>query len=157
MAQGLINKGTGVQICATPQNATLDAAAFAALTYIDICCLTEMPTVGEEAEVASEFCIDGTEQTAVGASTGSEFDLSVFYKSDCVGQDELRDAAGTQDSYAIRIVRPDATVTTTATTIYVRAQITSKMFGSGGVNDFIADVYGAKITQSPIFVKPAAV
>ena len=158
MGVGLINKGTTVQICVTPQNTDLLQAAFAALTYVDICCLTEVPTVGEEAEIVTQFCISGDEQTAVGASAGSEFDLSMLYKSACIGQDTLRNGAVTQDAWAIRIVRPDGVVgVTTPTTIYTRAMITSKMFGSGDINEMIADVYSAKITQKPIFVKPAPV
>jgi hypothetical protein len=158
MAAGTTNKGTAVQICVTPQPADLNAAAFAALTYVDVCCATEVPTVGSESEIISEFCISGVEKTAIGASTGATFDISVFAEMNCVGQDILRQAYGTQTVYAMRIVRPDGVPgVTTASAIYTRVMVSSAMFGGGGINDMVSDVYTAKITQEPIFVKPAAV
>ena len=158
MAVGLINKETKVQICTTAQNSDLTQSAFEALTYVDICCVTEVPQIGAESEIVTQFCISGEENTAVGASSGSEFEVTVLYKSACAGQDTLRNAAGSQDAFAMRVVRPDGVAgVTTPTTIYTRGMITSKMFGSGDINTMIADVYGVKITQPPIFIKPAPV
>lgn len=164
MAQGLIYRGSTVGIAATAQNENLTQAEFEAITYVDICCPSEMPSVMEEAEIISEFCISGEEQTAVGASSGAETSISVYYKSSCIGQDILRDGyggVGTQSqAFAFRMQLADGVVgVTTPTTIYFRALVTSKSVGGtgGGVNDLVTDEFGLKIAQPPILVKPEPV
>lgn len=161
---GIINKGSTLAICATPQNEDLTEAQFAALAWVDICCPTELPTFMQESEIVSEFCISGEEITAVGASTGAETELTVFYMADCVGQDHLRTAfAANQNStvaYAVRKQLPDGvTGESTATTVYSRILVTSRSVAGngGGVNDLVTDTYGWKIVQPPILVKPTTI
>lgn len=162
MADGLINKGTVFEMCVTPQPADLTQIQFAALTYVPVCCVTEVPPVGSESEIVSAFCIDGTEKVAVGASTGAELEVSAMYEADCIGQDTIRVAAMAESStsYAFRVVRPDgrpAPAGQTPTTIYFRAMMTGYTFGGDDVNAMIADTYNLKITQKPFFIKPTPI
>lgn len=154
-------KETTLSICITPSNADLDAAGFAALTYIDICCPQSLPEFGRESEFLSEHCIDGTELTGVGVSTGMETEVPYFYQADCAGQAFLKDkglsGANTMDAYAVRKVYPDATVTTTATTIYTRVRIGGWNDGGGDVDGFHTHTSSWKIAQNPVFVAPSAV
>lgn len=150
-------KETTLEICVTAQNADLAAAGFAGLTYIPICCPQSLPEFGQESEFLSEHCIDGTELTGVGVSTGMETEVPYFYQADCAGQTFLRSNVGGMDAYAVRKVYPDATVTTTATTIYTRVRIGGWTDGGGDVDGFHTHTSSWKIAQDPIFVAPAAV
>lgn len=148
---------TKLQICITPQTADLTAVQFAALTYIDICCLSEVPELGTETEFLSEHCIDGTELTGIGAKTGMETECSFFYKAGCAGQKFLLDEQGKNISYAIKLTYTDATPTTTPTIIYAKIKIGGYVFGSADKDSFIPHTSSWKISQDPILVAPSAI
>lgn len=152
---GVQNKGIELQISvAAPQNEDLTASEFEALVYIDICCASELPEFGRETEFLSEHCISGEEVIGVGAATGMETEVSYFYRSDCAGQNFLRNNEGGIDAYAVRKVYPDATPTTTATTVYTRVRLGGWNDGGGGVDDFVTHTSSWKIAQDPILVAP---
>lgn len=159
MAQGTLIKGTQVSIAPVPQNTDLTEAQFEALSWEVICCPNTMPSFSEEAEIVSEFCISGEEVSAIGASSGVETEISVFYQADCVGQDLLRAAYGDGNAYAFKKEYADSPnpATTTNTVIYTRAMISSWGDNDGSVNEFIMNTYGLKIVQPPILVKPTAI
>lgn len=158
MAVGLINKGAKISVCVTPQaTQDLTPVAYAGLTYIEICCPTEIPEISEEANMLSQFCISGIEKTAVGTQTGAEFDISFLYEDDCVGQDTLRAAAGTQNSYAFKIERADGSPSQTPSIIYLQAMVGGWTYGGGAPDDFVSDVASLKISQKPILVKPTPI
>lgn len=146
--------GTKLQICITPQNGDLTAVEFAALTYIDICCASELPDLGTETEFLSEHCIDGTELTGIGAQTGMETEVTFFYKAGCAGQKFLRDNAGQNVSYAIRETYNDATTTKTATIVYAQVKLGGYVGNAGDVGEFITHTSSWKISQDPIWVEP---
>lgn len=152
------NKGTLLGVCVTPQNSDLSNSAFEALTYVDVCCLTDVPALAETYSSLTAMCMDGTKITAVGSAEDTTADISVYYVSTCVGQDTIRDANGSGNDYAFKLTRSDATSGFTATTIYFRGKVTSKNLGSnGGVDEFTADTYTVTLTQGPILVKPTAI
>lgn len=158
MAVGLINKGSKVSICITPQTSQdLSAVAYAALTYIEVCCPTEIPEIAEEANMLSQFCISGVEKTAVGTQAGAEFDISFLYEPTCTGQDTLRGAVGTQNSYALKIERADGSASQTPSIIYLQAMVGGWTHGGGAPDDFVSDVASLKISQKPILVKPTPI
>lgn len=150
-------KETTLSICVTASNSDLDAAGFAALTYIEICCPQTLPEFGSETNFLSEHCISGEELTGVGVSSGMETEIPYFYQDSCAGQAFLRDNVGGMDSYAIRKVYPDATATTTATTIFARVKIGGWTDGGGDVDGFHTHTSSLKLSQDPVFVAPAAV
>lgn len=159
MAEGTLVKGTQVYVSSLPQNDNLTQVEFEGLTWIPVCCPSTSPSFSEEAEVVSEFCISGEEVTAVGAASGAETELAVFYQHDCEGQDIVRDAFGGQNALAFRKEYADSPnpTTTTNTIIYTRALVTSWSDEGEGVNDFIVHNFGLKIAQPPILVKPEPV
>lgn len=158
MAVGLINKGAKISVCITPQaTQDLTAITFAALSYVEICCPTEIPEISEEANMLSQFCISGIEKTAVGTQTGSEFDIAFMYEAGCTGQDTLRGAAGTQNSYAFKIERADGKATQTPTIIFLQAMVGGWAYGGGAPDDFVSDTASLKISQKPIMVKPVPI
>lgn len=149
------NKGTRLYVCATPQNTDLTAAQFAALVWSEVCCLTDVPALGESYAAITAMCMDGTKLSGVGSAEDATFDASVFYQAGCAGQKTLRDNTGSVDNYAFKLERADGTATQTPTTIYVRAKLTGKSLGSnGGADEFTADTYTQTISQGPLFVEP---
>jgi|SRR6476659_8329954 len=157
MAQSLI-KGTKVYVASTPQPEELTQVEFEALTWIEVCCPSESPNFGQEAEIVSEHCISGEEVTFVGAASGAETEMTVFYDAECEGQDIVREAFEGQ-AMAFKKEYSDSPnpVTTTNTIIYTRALVTTFPDAEGGVNDIAAHTFGLKIVQKPILVKPEAV
>lgn len=158
---GVQNKGIQLQISVTaPKNTDLTAVEFAALTYIDICCPSELPEFGNETEFLSEHCISGEEIIGIGAGTGMETEVAYFYRATCAGQTFLRTQAGAAslNAYAVRKIYPDAVAgATTPTTVYSRVMIGSWNDGGGGVDDFVTHTSGWKIAQAPILVAPGPV
>lgn len=159
MAKGHLIRGMNISVSAVPQPNDLTLAQFEALDYEEVCCPSSAPTFSEEAEIISEFCISGEEQAAVGAASGAETELSVYWKPDCVGQEILRDAFGGDTVLAIRKEYNDSPnpSTTTNTVIYTRVLVTSKGDNDGTVNDLITWTFGLKIAQPPILVLPEAI
>lgn len=157
MAQGTLTKGTQVFVSTTAAPDDLTQTGFEALEWELVCCPTTAPSFGQEAEIVSEFCISGEEVTAVGAASGLETEIGVFYQADCEGQDILREAFEGFPR-AFKKVYPDSPnpATTTGTTIYTRALVTTNPDGEGDVNEFITHTFGLKIVQPPILVKPEA-
>lgn len=157
---GVQNRNAAFEICLTPQASDLTDNQFDQLTYVDVCCLSELPEFGSEAELISANCIDGTKLVGVGADSDADFTLSVFYMSDCEGQDELRDMALAKDgvAYAVRKVYSDGvTGTTSPTTVYARVVWTGFNDGGGGIDDFVTHTFTGAIRQGPVFVKAAAI
>lgn len=156
---GVQNKGIMLQISvAAPQNVDLTEAQFKALTYIEICCPTELPEFGNETEILSEHCISGEEVVGIGAATGIETEVAYFYRDACAGQNFLRNNSKDNiNSYAVRKIYPDGTPTKTASTIYSRVMLKAWNDGGGDVSGFITHTSSWKIMQSPIFVTPAPI
>ena len=159
MAEATLIKGMQLEVCATPQPNTLTQTEFEALEYIPVCCPQTAPSFSEEAEIVEEFCISGEAVVGIGAASGAETDLVVFYQPDCEGQDVVREAFGGNIILAFRKVYADSPnpATTTNTTIYARAMVTSQGDNDGSVNDFITNTFTLKLVQPPILVKPEAI
>lgn len=152
-------RGQQFQICTTPQPSDLTAVQFAALTYVDICCLQETPDFSVEANILTENCIDGRRLVGVGADEASEMEVSFFYMADCPGQDALRALAmaKTNVPYAIRKVYSDGVPgVSTPTTVYARVIISGFTDNGGSLEDFQTHTVGGSVVQDPIFVKPVA-
>ena len=154
--QAILTKGTKVYVSSTPEPDDLTQSGFEALDWVLVCCPTTAPALAQEAEVVSEFCIDGTEQVALGAASGMEGEMAVFYISDCEGQDILYSSFEGQP-IAVKKEYSDGTATTTPTTLYSRLLITTRPDGEGDVNEFVTHTYGYKIVQPPILVKPEVI
>ena len=159
MAKGTLVKGMTVEVCVTPQPNDLTQLEFEALGYIEVCCPQNAPSFSEEAEIVEEFCISGEAVVGVGAASGSESEMTVFYNADCVGQDIIRNAFGGSTILAFRKVYNDSPnpATTTNTTIYARAMISSWAESGDSANDFITNSFTLKLVQPPILVKPTAI
>lgn len=160
MAQKTFGKGQQFQVCVTPQNDDLTPVQFAALTYVDVCCLDETPEFSSESNIISETCISGERIRGVGASEDSDFTVSWYYDSGCSGQDTLRGfgQAGTGATYAVRKVYADGVSgVTTPTTIYARVIFSGYTNAGIGIDDVQSESVTGSVVQGPVVVKPASV
>ena len=159
MADKTFLRGQQFQVCVTPQNEDLTPVQFAALDYVDVCCLQETPEFSSEANIITENCISGERIVGVGADDGTDFEISYFYDSACTGQAELRDLglAKSSTSYAVRKIYADATTTTTPTTVYARVMFSGFTDNGGGIDDVQSHTVSGSVLQGPVFVKPTAV
>lgn len=156
---GVQNRGAKFEICITPQPTDLTEAAFAALAYVDVCCVSELPEFSVEANLLTENCIDGTRLQGVGADEATDFEVSVFYMANCAGQGNLRTIAMAKDgqAYAVRKVYSDGNASQTATTVYARVIFTGFNDGGGGIDEFVTHTFSGAVQQDPVFVAPAPI
>lgn len=160
MAEKTFGRGQAFQVCVTPQNADLTPVEFAALVYVDVCCLQETPEFAASANIISENCISGERIRGVGADEDSDFEVTWFYDSACVGQDNLRSygMAKTSQAYAVRKVYADGvTGVTTPTTVYARVIFSGYTDSGIGIDDVQTQTVSGSVVQGPVTVKPAAV
>lgn len=153
---GVQNRGAKFEICTTPQPTDLNEAAFKVLSFVDVCCVSELPEFSVEANLLTENCIDGTRLQGVGADESTDFEVSVFYMADCAGQGSLRTIAMAKDgqAYAVRKIYSDGSPTKTPTTVYARVIFTGFNDGGGGIDDFVTHTFSGAVQQDPIFVAP---
>lgn len=159
MADKTFLRGQQFQVCVTPQNTDLTPVQFAALDYVDVCCLQETPEFSAEANIITENCISGERIIGVGADDGTDFDVTYFYDSACAGQTNLRDIglARTSVAYAVRKIYANGTPTTTPTTVYARVIFSGFTDNGGGIDDVQTHTVSGSVVQGPIFVNPAPI
>lgn len=147
-------------VCTTEQPSDLNAVGFGGLTYVDVCCLAEVPEFSSQLNVITENCIDGSRLTALGADEPADGELTVFYVDNCLGQEELRDMALAKDGkiYAVQKLYSDGVSgVTTPTVEYARVMFTGFTSGSGGIEDFVQHTFSFTIQQGPLLVEPASI
>lgn len=155
-----MGRGQLFQVCTTPQSAELTPAQFAALTYVDVCCLESTPEFASEANIISENCISGERIRGVGAPADSDFEVTWYYDADCAGQTALRalGLAGSSETYAVRKVFADGrSGVRTPTTVYARVIFSGYTNSGIGIDDVQPETVSGSLVQGPIVVRPAAV
>lgn len=159
MAVEVSGRGQTFAVCVTPQSTDLTATQFAALLWVDVCCLQETPEFSSEANIISENCISGDRIRLLGAPEDSDFEVTYFYDSTCAGQTTLRNLglAGSSAAYAVRKQYSDASSTTTPTTVYARVIFSGFTDSGVGIDDVQTHVVNGSVVQGPLFVGPAPV
>lgn len=159
MADKVAGRAQKFEICTTPQTSDLTAVQFAALTYIEVCCLQDTPTLASTNSIISEDCISGEKIRLVGASEDSDIEVVYFYDSACAGQTSLRGLglAATRSAYAVRKVYGDGTSATTPSTDYARVIFSGFSDDGVGIDDVQTHTVSGSIIQGPVFVAPAPI
>lgn len=150
------NAGSKVYVCAEPQQADLDATAYAALTWVE---LKGVGSFGETGTTTNILNYDtwGTEvtQKAKGISDAGSPDIEVERIPTDPGQIIMRTAANANFNYAIKIERNDkATSGGTPTIIFTRGLITGPRRPQGRNEDFDLEIFGTGLNQKEIVVDP---
>ena len=160
MADKTGGRGQTLQVCVTPQSSDLTLVQFAALTYIDVCCLQDTTEFASTANIVSETCISGEKIRLVGADEDSDLEVTWFYDSACAGQNSLRTfgLAKSNVAYAFRKVYADGVAgVRTPTTLYIRAIVSGYTDSGIGIDDVQTQSISGSIVQGPLFVGPAPI
>lgn len=146
------NAASKLFVCATPQNADINQAAYEALDWVEI---TAVGSVGETGLQTNILNYDtwGTAviQKAKGMTDAGSPEVEVARIPDDPGQTilELGGAVGNVNNYAFKELRNDGTVR------YNRGLITGPRWPGGRNEDFDLQVFTLGFQQEPIVVNPA--
>lgn len=150
--------GSKFYVCATAQNADLDATAFAALTWVQVKGVGSHGETGVNTNIVNYDTWD-TEfvQKAKGTSNAGDPEIELARISADAGQIILRTAGDhfNKNNYAFKIERNDAIpgVGETPTTIYNRGLVAGPRTTHGRNEDFELEIYTLALQQQQIIVE----
>lgn len=148
--------GSKLYVCATAQNTDLDAAAFAALTWVQVKGVGSHGETGSNTNIVSYDTWD-TEfvQKAKGTSNAGDPEVELARIAADAGQLILRTAGDhfVKDNYAFKIVKNDAPLAGTPTIIYNRGLVAGPRTPHGRNEDFDLEIYTLALQQGQIIVE----
>lgn len=150
------NSGRRFFICATPQPNNLDAAGFAALTWVEV---TGIGSLGETGISTNILTYDTWDEDVIqkgkGQTDGGSPELELARKPNDAGQILLNALALTPQNYAIKtLLNNAATEGGTGTVRYNRGIITGPRNPNGRNEDFEIDIFTFGLNQRQITVNP---
>ena len=142
---------------AKPQATDLDAAGFAALTWLEVKAVGSVGETGTQTNIVSYDTL-GTDVTlkGKGISNGGDPEIEVARIPTDPGQIQMRAAANTRNSYAFKYEQADAITPSTGkgTTFYNRGLITGPRHPNGRNEDFVLEIYQLGLNQKEVVVEP---
>lgn len=142
---------------AKPQATDLDAAGFAALTWLEVKAVGSVGETGTQTNIVSYDTL-GTDVTlkGKGISNGGDPEIEVARIPTDPGQIQMRAAANTRNSYAFKYEQDDRITPTTGkgTTFYNRGLITGPRHPNGRNEDFVLEIYQLGLNQKEVVVEP---
>lgn len=142
---------------AKPQATDLDAAGFAALTWLEVKAVGSVGETGTQTNIVSYDTL-GTDVTlkGKGISNGGDPEIEVARIPTDPGQIQMRAAAATRNSYAFKYEQDDAITPSTGngTTFYNRGLITGPRHPNGRNEDFVLEIYQLGLNQKEVVVEP---
>lgn len=160
MADTGIKKDSKFYICETPQPSNLDQSGFEALTWVEVGNIVTFPDFGvSDNIVTQDYANTDVSQKQKGFRNASDTETVVGFDPDDLGQDALRNAAGTRTNYAMKLESSDSpnAATTTNTIRYSRGVVGGPNFAGGGGEDFDNETFQIGLNQAPVIVKPEAI
>ncbi len=152
------NAGSKLYVCATAQPDELDAAEYAALTWVLVGGVGSVGETGSNTNILNyETWDDEVVQKAKGLTDAGSPDIEVARDPDDAGQDILRTAAATNLIYALKIEgndKPNNNVGSKPTIRYNRGLITGPREPNGRNEDFDLEIFGTGLVQKQIKVDP---
>ena len=151
------NQGRKFYVCATPQPADINQAAYESLTFVEVKKIGNVGESGTTTNIVSYDTMD-TEFSQKGKGISNAGDPTVEYARDYTdaGQNALRVAAKTSFIYATKTEyddSPDGILSNTL--IFNRGILTGPTRANGAVEDFILEVMTFGYVQEEIVVDPA--
>lgn len=152
------NSGAKVYVCATPQPTDLDAAAYAALTWVLISNLGNHGETGSNTNILTYDTWDTKViQKSKGITDAGSPEIEVARLTSDAGQTILRDAAKTNFNYAFKMERNDKpNETGTGTILYNRGLVTGPKRPHGRNEDFDLEMFTLGLNQEEIVVDAVA-
>lgn len=150
------NAGSKVYVCADPQPADLDQAAYEALTWVEV---SNVGNFGETGSNTNILTYDewGTDviQKSKGITDAGSPTIECSRNATDPGQVIMNAIARTNFNYAIKVQHNDAeTVGGTGSTFYHRGLVTGPTRPQGRNEDFILEVFTFAINQREVKVDP---
>jgi hypothetical protein len=159
MARPDTMKGAKLYICTTPQAGALDAAAFAALTYVEVKKVGKVGGVSTTTTVVSYNTLaDAVNQKGKGAANGGDWSVELARLFDDPGQIALRAAAvpSNDQEYAFKLEYEDAPAAGYSNTIvYNKGIVTGPERPGSGRDDFILEVFTLGMNQLNVEIQPS--
>lgn len=150
------NAACKLYVCATAQNSDLDAAGYAALTWVEIGGIGSRGETGRNTNIVNYDTWDTTvTQKAKGVTDAGSPEIEVARDQSDSGQAILRTAAavGDNNNYAIKEERNDSGGST-PTIIYNRGIVTGPRRPGGRNEDFDIEIFTVGFNQEEIVVDP---
>jgi hypothetical protein len=154
------NAGVKLYICATAQQADLDAAAYAGLTWVQVKGVGSHGETGSQTNIVNYDTWD-TEvtQKGKGITNAGDPEVELARIPTDPGQVLMRAAAATNLNYAFKMERndvPDADPESTPTILYNRGLVTGPRRPHGRNEDFDLEVYTIACNQKEVVVNPTS-
>lgn len=132
-----INASAGAKIYIGPTTAAANAAAYAALTWVEV---KEVETIGELGDASSAITFTSLSDARVrklkGARDAGDFSITCASDPLDAGQLAVIAAEATKFSYAVKVLLEDsADANDTDSVFYFHAKVMSAKLNTGGVND----------------------
>ncbi len=152
--------GRKLYICATAQQADLDAAAMAGLTWVQIKGVGSHGETGETTNILNYDTWDtDVTQKGKGITDAGSPEIELARIPTDPGQMILRQAAKTNLNYAFKIEgndKPDADPDSTPTIRYNRGLVVGPRTPNGRNEDFDLEIYTLGLNQRQITVDPTS-
>lgn len=156
----ITNYGSKYSVCATPQNAPLNAVAFAALTWVEIGYVGNRGDIGADDNIINYSTMgEAVQSKAKGQKDAGSFEIECAYEATDPGQIIMRAAAATRSTYAVKVEYSDAPASGAApknTIKYVLSLIGGPTHSGGGVDDFVVETYSINVTDQDVVTVPAS-
>lgn len=154
------NAGKKLFVCATAQQADLDATAFAALNWVEVKGVGNLGETGSSTNILTyDTWGDKVVQKAKGLTNAGDPTLECARIPTDPGQIILNTAAKTNLNYAIKVEgndKPDADPDSKPTIRYNRGLITGPTQPNGRNEDFDLDVFTFGLNQEQVTVDPVS-
>lgn len=154
------NAGSKLYVCATPQPTDLNAAGYAALTWVLVSGVGSVGETGDNTNILNyDTWDDEVLQKAKGLTDAGSPEIEVARDPSDAGQDVLRAAAQTNFYYAFKIEGtdvPDANPASTPTIRYNRGLVAGPREPNGRNEDFDLEIFTLGLVQKQIKVDPVA-
>lgn len=154
MSNPITYAGATVGICVTPQNSDLNAAAFAALTFVNIANVGSIGEYGYTTNMVTYTTMDRILNLyAKGNTDGGSLSIECALSAGDAGQAAIIAAADPaaganyQDNYAFRVSLPNGDVH------YLRGPVGGPTYPGGGNEDFVRMAFMVGLNQ--ILIVPA--
>lgn len=149
--------GSKLYVCATAQNSDLNAAAFAALTWVEVGNVGNIGQTGTETNLVSYNELSTlVTQKAKGVADGGSPPIECARNPTDAGQIIMRTISSNTDTnnYAFKHEKNDAPSGFTNTIHYYRGVCVGPTRPNGGVEDFDLEVFMLGLNQAEVTVDP---
>lgn len=133
-----IQTSAGAKLYIGPTTAAADAAAYAALTYVEVGEIEDLGEYGDTVSLANFTALNNRRVRKLKTTyDAGEMQLTMGKDPADAGQTALKAAAASDSDYAFKIVLDDAPAAGTPTTVYFHAAVTGFKTQVGAADNIV--------------------